>query len=354
MMGSLLMVLVPLTMMAQIPGGATDTKAPVPTVENGQSVQEPARPVSQQAPPAPPPDRRRREGTMVGYVDDAIVESKLRVRFDAGFENTVPDRAEFFYPKCGCFGGDAPGPQPGAARDLDFQQLQLVGEYAFHDRVSAFAQVPLRWIQPQDFIAVTLGGAPTGFSDSGGLGDIRVGAKFGLAASNTRHVTVQTQVFFPTGDAAKGLGTDHASFEPALLYYQRVSNVIVLESQAGVWIPFGGSSGDPSFPDEDFAGNVFSYGIGSSFEVYDRGRVHVAPIVELVGWRVTGGLQTLDRPTLGELLNPAEGTNIVNLKFGARISIDRGSFYVGYGHALTDATWYDSIFRLEYRYSFGR
>jgi hypothetical protein len=30
----------------------------------------------------------------------------------------------------------------------------------------------------------------------------------------------------------------------------------------------------------------------------------------------------------------------------------RSSIYVGYGHALTDATWYDDIVRLEYRVGF--
>jgi hypothetical protein len=72
---------------------------------------------------------------MVGYVEDAIIESKIRLRFDAGFGNRVPDRAEFFYAKCGCyqdlapadpqFDPDAPGPSPGAANDIRFQQLYL-------------------------------------------------------------------------------------------------------------------------------------------------------------------------------------------------------------------------------------
>jgi hypothetical protein len=36
------------------------------------------------------------EPSMVGYVDDAIVGSQIRIRFDAGFHDTVPDRSEFF------------------------------------------------------------------------------------------------------------------------------------------------------------------------------------------------------------------------------------------------------------------
>src|SRR6202161_2874591 len=39
--------------------------------------------------------------SMVGYVDDATVATQVRVRFDASFHDSVPDRAEFFYPPCG-------------------------------------------------------------------------------------------------------------------------------------------------------------------------------------------------------------------------------------------------------------
>ena len=76
-------------------------------------------PVARQTAPALVPVRRRR-GSMVGYIEDATVESKLRVRFDTASHNRVPDRAEFFYGKCGCYqfltgtpglDPDAPGPQ---------------------------------------------------------------------------------------------------------------------------------------------------------------------------------------------------------------------------------------------------
>ena len=79
-----------------------------------------------------------------------------------------------------------------------------------------------------------------------------------------------------------------------------------------------------------------------------------APVIELVGWHVASGFQTIEGPAPDRAVTAprADGTNIVNLKFGARITVDRGSFYVGYGHALTDATWYDDIVRFEYRFSF--
>src|SRR5512133_3451572 len=107
----------------------TALDGPAPRVEEEQATP---------AQPALPPATRRRRGSMVGYIDDAIIESKVRVRFDAGFHDTVPDRAEFFYAKCGCYADagdpDAPGPRPGSAKDLNFQQLNVHGEYAVNER----------------------------------------------------------------------------------------------------------------------------------------------------------------------------------------------------------------------------
>ncbi|HET9270535.1 MAG TPA: transporter [Vicinamibacterales bacterium] len=305
--------------------------------------------------PAPqtPPVRRRR-GTFVGYIDDALPESNLRVRFDAAGGNTAPDRAEFFYAKCGCYRGlpaahpgfdpDAPGPGPGAASDLKFQQLYLEGEFEIVPQLSVLGQIPLRWLQPKAFIP----GTGPEFSDQSGLGDIRVGAKLAFVDTPATTASVKVQFYFPSGDASKGLGTDHASWEPAVLLWNELSPRVNLESQLGVWLPVGGAAPVPTAADGHFAGRVFYYGIGPSFTVYDSGRTRIAPVVELVGWRVMKGNLTPE-----DLTNfDASGTNIVNLKFGARFVVDRGSFYVGYGHALTDAAWYTDIVRFEYRYGF--
>lgn len=302
--------------------------------------------------PRPAPPVRRRRGTFVGYIDDALPQSNLRIRFDAASGNTVPDRAEFFYAKCGCYRGlavinppafdpSAPGPGGGAANDLKFQQLYLEGEYQVAPQLSVLGQVPLRWLQPQSFIA----GTGTPFSNQSGLGDVRVGAKLAFVDTAVTTASVKVQVYFPSGDASKGLGTDHASWEPAVLLWNELTPKLNLESQLGVWLPVGGSAPVPTAADGHFAGRVLYYGIGPSFTLYDVGRTRIAPVVELVGWHVINGNQTAG-------VSDASGVNIVNLKIGARISVDRGSFYAGYGHALTDAAWYTDIVRFEYRYSF--
>ena len=100
----------------------------------------------------------------------------------------------------------------------------------------------------------------------------------------------------------------------------------------------------PTSASGHFAGNVFYYGIGPSFTVYDRNNVRFGPVVELVGWHVLSGNESVGLD--------ASGTDIVNLKVGGRLNFGEGSVYVGYGHALTDKVWYDDILRFEYRYGF--
>ncbi len=84
-------------------------------------------------------------------------------------------------------------------------------------------------------------------------------------------------------------------------------------------------------------------------------------MIELVGWRVLGGLETncissvtgMPNPCANQVGVPASGTNIVNAKLGARMAVGaHSSFYIGYGHQLTHAVWYKEIVRAEYRYSF--
>ena len=105
----------------------------------------------------------------------------------------------------------------------------------------------------------------------------------------------------------------------------------------------------------------------------NRERFKLVPVVEMFGWHVLSGLETLP----GSFTQPssvaslyicnisasssanlgcsytAGGTNIVNIKAGVRTLFGkRNSVYVGFGQAVTHAVWYEHIIRLEYRYSF--
>jgi Putative MetA-pathway of phenol degradation len=324
--------------------------------------------------PPPPPEQSRPSipGSMVGYIDNAVVESQIRIRFDAGFDTNAPDRAEFFYAQCSCISGSAPGPNAVIA-NLNFQEVYLRAEYAPRKRFSLLAEVPTRWIQP---LSTKVVGSPPLTKESG-LSDLLAGFKLAAIASASRYLTFQFQAAFPTGDAWKGLGTNHYSVEPALLYYQRLADRVALEAQIGDLHPIGGSSCvqnlqhmnlpyicsniATSAPTHSFAGDVFSYGVGPSYVIYGGENFRVAPVIEVVGWRVLGGLVTDVATATSTPINSggfqqavsADGTNVVNLKVGARTMVGaHGSFYIGYGHQLTHAVWYKEIVRAEYRYSF--
>ena len=295
-----------------------------------------------------------------GYIDNAIVGTNLRLRYDIASDGDRPDRAEFLYGKCVCFtalfgqrGADSPGP----ADSFDYQEVELTYEYAFRDRFSIFVEVPFRSID------VRVVGSPSGpFGpdvDNSGLGDLRVGVKYALFGRNNRYLTFQAKAYLPTGEAKTGLGTDHASFEPGLLFLAKLSDRLTVAGELRLWLPLDGSpdpvptlvpledgtQGIPSYG--DFSGEILRFGVGLGYES-GNGSVRVTPVAELVGWSVLDGFAT--NVTSPGAFEDSGGDLIVNLKLGARVRAgSSGSIYLGYGFALTDDVWYDDVLRLEYR-----
>src|SRR5262249_42377113 len=135
-----------------------------------------------------------------GYIDSAVIRTRFRQRYDAAYDMNTPDRAEFFYPKCGCFGNlqnfaqflsigtrngrpfingidaaraagwdpRALGPQHPANRPLaagggqtrvDYQEISSYLEIAANRTTSGFIEVPARFLNP------TLNRNTYGFSD---------------------------------------------------------------------------------------------------------------------------------------------------------------------------------------------
>lgn len=273
----------------------------------------------------------------VGYIDSAIPRTMVRLRYDAAYDNNRPDRAEFFYPKCGCFATlpptnpaydpKAPGP-PLPEKKVDYQDYSLYLEGALNNRFSAFIEAPLRSINPEVNANET------------NIGDTNFGAKYALIADSCQYLTFQFRTFIPTGNASLGLGTNHVSLEPAILFYQQLSDRLRIEAELRDWIPIGGT---------DFQGNVIRCGIGASYAVIQTDNVRVAPVLEFVGWTVLNGKQATET---GDI-QTAGGDTIVNGKLGARIDFgNHNSFYAGYGRALTGEVWYKDVIRAEYRLSF--
>ncbi len=282
----------------------------------------------------------------VGYIDYAVPRTTVRLRFDASYGNNVPDRAEFFYAKCGCFrvlGADpnAAGP-PKLETNVDYQDLWLYLEGALSERFSVFVDLGTRFINPDVN------------DNSAGLADMNAGFKWAVVSCADQVVTFQMRTYAPTGDPERGLGTNHVSVEPGLLWFQQLSDGLSLSAEFRDWIPIGGT---------DFQGNVLRYGVGLSYDVYRTGGMTVTPVAEFVGWTVLNGKKlpvppgiALDARGLASSVIPAleaGGDTIVNAKLGLRVFMGaNSSFYAGYGRALTGEVWYKDTMRFEYRWNF--
>jgi len=290
---------------------------------------------------------------MVGYIDDALVGTQLIVRAEADIQNLTPDLAEFTFAKCSCdssvVGTGGHGPD-GIPANVNMEVLHLFGEYALNRRFSLLAEAPFRLVQPQAFVTGS-------FGHSAGLSDVIVGFKFALIASPTHYLTFQLESSFPSGNASLSLGTGHYTVQSSLLYYQRVTQRVTIESEIGNSYPIGGSPGPNG--SGTYAGDVLNYGIGPSYKLFNGKNFQFAPIIEFIGWRVTGGYAT-NAPKCGTptqanpvLICSAAGINMLNLKGGGRVTFKgHNSVYVGYGRALTGSYWTFRVMKIEYRYSF--
>jgi hypothetical protein len=290
------------------------------------------------------------------YIDDARIRTIFRARFDAAYNNQFPDRAEFFYAQCGCFGPQAPGPGnstiPQVATKVDYQEFWAYYENAFSPRFSAFIDVPFRLVNfGFDPIIRTQPGFQNAqpIPNSGGLSDIQFGLKYAATADPYRYDTIQMRIYTPTGDADRGLGTHHFTIEPAYLAFRQLSDRLRFNGEFRVWVPIS----DSQFQGQNFAGTVLRYGGGLTYDLYqscdccDR---RLSAVGELVGWSVLGGLKFNPLPGLG--VQSASGDTIVNAKFGLRWRSNNRSVYLGYGRALTSEAWYTDIVRAEYAYVF--
>src|SRR5262245_43657376 len=138
--------------------------------------------------------------TGVSFLDSALPQTWLRLRFDSAARDRRPDRAEFFYAKSGLPG--SPG-LPLPERNVDYQEFSAYLEWAPNERFSTFVEVPVRALNPD-------------FNDNHtGLGDVSSGVKWAFLRSEVFVTTFQFRTYVPTGAARRGLGTDHVRVEPS-------------------------------------------------------------------------------------------------------------------------------------------
>jgi hypothetical protein len=261
----------------------------------------------------------------VGYIDPAIPGNVFRFRFDASYDDRRPTRAEFFYPKGAPAGPGLPVPEPR----VDFQDLEAYLEMAATERLSGFVNVPVRFLNPEVN------------SNHTGLSDIDAGLKYAFLFHEDLVATFQFRTYAPTGDSHRGLGTNHVSLEPAVLLYNRLTDLLGLESELRLWVPVGGTN---------FAGEIIRYGVGLHYDVCRTTHCTVTPVIEFVGWTVLDGKESVVPPSGVAFVEDAAGQTILNAKLGVRVKFgDRADLYSGYGRPLTGDRWYENTFRLEFR-----
>jgi hypothetical protein len=272
--------------------------------------------------------QRETSDSNVGYIDSALPVSEARLRFDAAYDSQRASRAEFFYPQRQPNGPGLPFPEPR----VDYQEVSAYVEAAFGPRLSAFLEVPVRFLNPEVN------------SDHTGLSDINAGFKYAFIKTDDVVATFQLRTYVPTGDANEGLGTRHVSLEPALLLWSRLDERLILEGELRYWIPVGGT---------DFAGDVLRYGVGLSYGRRPDEGWWASPVVEVVGWTALSGKEVVAASPPARSVQDASGDTIVNLKVGLRFGLgDRADVYAGYGRALTGEAWYRDTWRVEFRYRF--
>lgn len=260
-----------------------------------------------------------------GYIDNAIPGNVFRARYDSSYKNVRPNRAEWFYAK------GAPGPGlPFPEISVDYQDISAYGEFLVLPRLSTFLDIPTRFLNPEVN------------ANAGGLADLNGGFKYAFRETDIDVFSFQGRVYVPSGNATRGLGTNHVSLEPALLYYQALNERLGVEAEFRYWVPIGGTN---------FAGQVIRYGVGGYYTVHQQEKWSLSPVVEFVGWTVLNGKESVVQPPAPMEVVDAAGNTIINAKIGVRMGLgERADFYAGWGRALTSDTWYSNTLRLEMRF----
>ncbi len=243
--------------------------------------------------PEPGNDNLTINESNVAIIDSALPRNTLRLRLDLGYDDPQPTRAEYFMAKGGLpFSPGLPLLEP---KINSYQELSVYGEFAPISFFSMFLEAPMRWLNPEVNANVY------------GYGDTNFGLKLCTWNSDEFLATLQMRVYAPTA-SQPGLGTDHWTIEPALLGLWRPFTNLEVEGELRYWVPIGGT---------DFAGDVVRYGLGVSLGQASPS-IWFKPVLEGVGWTVTGGKSLEVSAPDAYTIQNAAGQTIINGYLGMR------------------------------------
>ncbi len=265
------------------------------------------------------------------FVEAARPQTQQRLRWDAGLDAVIADRAEYFWARAD---GHGKGPSPSAGylavQSLTYHELSLyteVGSSGF----SMFTDVPYRSLDP------------TGAPHAAGFSDMNVGTKSLLFDCELLQVSFQFRTHIPMANTTKGLSTGHVSLEPSLLVGLNLGPETYFQGQIAEWIPIAG--------DTHYAGAILHYHAAVNHVLWrPLSDVPLIGTVECSGWSFQDGAYT--DPVTG-LIQPASGQTTVTIGPGLRLVVcDKIDFGAGAAFAMQDRRLANVLVRSEFRWRY--
>lgn len=272
----------------------------------------------------------------VSWIDTALPATQVRLRYDYRLNNKTHDRAEFWTARNQqYFDGENIGGRGFEVPEsnIDLMEWSPYIEWAISQRVSVFAELPLRYIRPDE--------NPSAF----GVSDFNIGFKVAYFFMPEQVQTFQLRLGLPSGSSERGLGTGHVVIEPGLLLWQKLTEKLTMESELRSWIAAGGTN---------YSSFVLRYATGLSYDLYTSDTVSVKPVLEVLGWTVMRGYQSEFRDTLptSQVTGDARGT-VIELAPGIRATtMGNLDWYLGYSFNITHSAWFEDNLRLEVRWRY--
>lgn len=257
--------------------------------------------------------------------------NNLRMRVDCAYNLERPDRAEYYWARPSSLGGLGPSlPE----RSVDYQDIRFQLEFG-GPKFSAATDIPIRVLDPDVN------------PNTAGFADMNLTTKLVLVDGKRWQVTQYFRTYFNTGFMPRGLGNGHVSIEPGFLGRMKWSDRTYFHSEIKFWVP------TPGHPDH--AGEVLKFGAGVSHVWFETDSFAAMPTLELVGWSVLDGLETTYPAGVPVEVDPEGIFNIhPGIRFVRDADSDLGLFELGVSGAaaVTTNRWYESLLRVEARFSF--
>jgi hypothetical protein len=164
-------------------------------------------------------------------------------------------------------------------------------------------------------LTLPMGATSDGSSWVGGIGDIGLGWKSAFWHTGASILTAGGEVFFPTGDEGRGLGTGTAIFEPYLAFARVLPQEWFLQAQGGIEIP--------ADSDEAESEVFWRWALGKSLSAGGGFGRMWSPMIEFLGSADTDFEET-DWSLLPQMQVSLSTRQHVRLNAGVEIPLNRG------------------------------